>query len=94
MRLATIRTGHGTRAVRMDADGAVETGHPDVGTLLADRSGREMAAAADGPVHPFGSLDCAPVVPRPGKIICVGLNYEPPTWSSPPRQPWPTSHPY
>ena len=75
MRLATIRTGHGTRAVRMGADGAVETGHPDVGTLLADASWREVAAAAGGPVHPLRTLDYAPVVPRPGKIICIGLNY-------------------
>jgi acylpyruvate hydrolase len=59
----------------MSADGAVETGHPDVGALLADGSWREVAAAADGLVHPLGSLDYAPVVPRPGKIICVGLNY-------------------
>jgi acylpyruvate hydrolase len=61
MRLATMRTGHGTRAVRIGADGAVETGHPDVGALLADGSWREVAAAAGGPVHPLGSLDYAPV---------------------------------
>lgn len=54
MRLATIRTAHGTRAVQVGADGAVETGHPDVGTLLADRSWQEVAAAAGGPVHPLG----------------------------------------
>jgi acylpyruvate hydrolase len=36
MRLATIRTAGGTLAVRLAPDGAVETGHPDVGALLAD----------------------------------------------------------
>ena len=75
MRLATIRTGGGTRAVRVDADRAVETGHADVGALLAQPDWRALAEAADGPAHDRSSLDHAPVVPRPGKIICVGLNY-------------------
>jgi len=75
MRLATIRTGGGTRAVRIDADRAVETGQPDVGALLALPDWRAVAEAADGPAHDLASLDHAPVVPRPGKIICVGLNY-------------------
>ncbi|MFL6094657.1 MAG: 2-hydroxyhepta-2,4-diene-1,7-dioate isomerase, partial [Blastococcus sp.] len=75
MRLATVRTAGGTRAVRVDADRAVETGHPDVGALLADPDWRSVAEAADGPAHDPAGLDHAPVVPRPGKIICVGLNY-------------------
>jgi acylpyruvate hydrolase len=75
MRLATIRTGSGTRAVRVDADRAVETGHPDVGALLAEADWRRTAETADGPSHELHALDHAPVVPRPGKIICVGLNY-------------------
>jgi acylpyruvate hydrolase len=75
MRLATIRTAGGTRAVRLDADRAVETGHADVGALLADRDWRLAAAAADGATHDRTTLDYAPVVPRPGKIICVGVNY-------------------
>lgn len=77
MRLATIRTSDGTRAVRVDAAAAVETGHGDVGALLAEPSWRELAAAARGPEHPRDGLDYAPVVPRPGKIVCVGLNYAP-----------------
>lgn len=32
-------------------------------------------AAADGPRHDFATAVLAPVVPRPGKIVCVGLNY-------------------
>jgi acylpyruvate hydrolase len=75
MRLATIRTATGTRAVRIDGDGAIETGHADLGVLLAERNWREQAAAADGPSHDRAALDYAPVVPRPGKIICVGVNY-------------------
>jgi acylpyruvate hydrolase len=75
MRLATIRTATATRAVRIDGARAVETGHADVGELLADPAWRALAEAADGPEHDAGTLDHAPVVPWPGKIICVGVNY-------------------
>ena len=40
MRLATIRTGSGTSAVRIDGDQAIECGAGDVGTLLAPPTGR------------------------------------------------------
>ncbi|MFD4603028.1 fumarylacetoacetate hydrolase family protein [Streptomyces sp. NPDC058464] len=75
MKLATIRTGAGTAAVRVDGTEAVETGHPDVGALLAEDGWRELAAAANGARHALDTLDYAPVVPRPQKIFCVGLNY-------------------
>ncbi|MDT7710803.1 MAG: hypothetical protein QOG20_6410 [Pseudonocardiales bacterium] len=35
MRLATVRTSGGTRAVRIDEDAAVDLGHADLGDLLA-----------------------------------------------------------
>ena len=38
-------------------------------------AGAESAAAAGGEQHAVSSLDLAPVIPRPGKVICVGLNY-------------------
>ena len=75
MRLATIRTESGMSAVRIDGDEAVECGASDVGTLLASADWRARAGAADGPRHPLADLSYAPVVPRPGKIICLGLNY-------------------
>ncbi|MBN9101104.1 MAG: fumarylacetoacetate hydrolase family protein [Pseudonocardia sp.] len=75
MKLATIRTTDGTRAVRIDDVGAVELGHADLGVLLARPDWRAEAAAASGPVRPLDGLDYAPVVPRPEKILCVGLNY-------------------
>ena len=75
MRLATIRTGSGTRAVRVDADNAVETGDADLGALLHRPDWRDRAAAAAGPAHPVAGLDYAPLVPAPEKIICVGANY-------------------
>ncbi|MEU8246171.1 fumarylacetoacetate hydrolase family protein [Nonomuraea sp. NPDC048916] len=75
MRLATLRLPRRTTAARVDGDHAVEIGVRDVGELLAQPDWRERAAAADGPRHPLATADLAPVVPRPGKIICVGLNY-------------------
>ena len=48
MRLATIRLPGGTRAVRIDGGQAVETGHSDVGKLLAAPGWAESAAAAGG----------------------------------------------
>jgi acylpyruvate hydrolase len=75
VRLATVRTATGTRCVRVDAHGALESGHADVGELLATPGWRAVAEAADGARHHLAGLDHAPVVPRPGKIVCVGLNY-------------------
>jgi acylpyruvate hydrolase len=75
MKLATIRTATGTRAVRVDADRAVETGEADVRALLERHDWTAHAAAAAGPVHALDALDYAPLVPAPEKIICVGQNY-------------------
>jgi acylpyruvate hydrolase len=75
MRLATIRSGGATRCVRVDADAAVETGHVDVGELLAEPRWRDIAAKASGIEHDAGSLDFAPLVLTPQITLCVGLNY-------------------
>jgi acylpyruvate hydrolase len=75
VRLATIRSAAETRAVRVDEDGAVETGHADVGDLLREPDWAAVAAGATGRRHPLEGLDYAPLVPNPEKIVCVGLNY-------------------
>jgi acylpyruvate hydrolase len=75
VKLATVRTSSGTAAVRLDADGAVHLGASDVGALLADPDWRERAAGAAGERMGLQDLDYAPLVPRPEKIVCVGLNY-------------------
>jgi acylpyruvate hydrolase len=75
MRLATLRTPNGTRAVRVEGDTAIELGAPDVGALLGMPDWPERAAATGGVRHALAEADLAPVVPRPGKIFCVGLNY-------------------
>lgn len=75
MKLATIRTPEGTRAVKLTGHGYVDLGAADVGELLADPAWRARAAAAEGRTYPVEGADLAPVVPNPGKILCVGLNY-------------------
>ncbi|NUP61545.1 MAG: fumarylacetoacetate hydrolase family protein [Nonomuraea sp.] len=74
MKLATIRTADGdTRAVRVDGENLVDLGFADVGALLARPDWAEHAARTEGRTVPGAGY--APVVPRPGKIVCVGLNY-------------------
>src|SRR5262245_1335565 len=75
MRLATIRTYHGTRAARIDGGTAIELGYTDVGALLGDTDWRTIASSGRGPEHDAGALDYAPLVLRPEKIVCIGLNY-------------------
>jgi acylpyruvate hydrolase len=76
MRLATARLNGGTTAVRIDGHAAVELGFADVRGFLAE--GEDWRARADssvGKVHELASLNLAPVVPSPEKILCIGLNY-------------------
>jgi acylpyruvate hydrolase len=75
VKLTTLRTPAGTRAARVDGDTAIEIDAPDLGVLLADPAWRARAAAADGTRHELAGADLAPLVPRPGKIFCVGLNF-------------------
>ncbi len=75
MRLATVRADGSTIAVRVDDDGFVEIGPADVGELLRVPDWRELAERAAGPRHSVDGADLAPLIPRPDKIICVGLNY-------------------
>jgi acylpyruvate hydrolase len=75
MKLATIRTADGTRAVRLDGEVLVDLGHSDLGALFAEADWRSQAAAASGTTYPVEGADFAPVVPNPSKVVCVGHNY-------------------
>ena len=76
MRLATVRTPDGTRAARQDGDELVLLeGAADVGELLATPGWWDLAAGAEGQRVAFDGADLAPVVPRPPKIVCLGMNY-------------------
>jgi len=75
MKLATLRTGGTTRAVRVDGDTLTDLGYPDLGALLEQDDWAAIAAAATGATYPLAGAEFAPVVPRPSKVVCVGLNY-------------------
>ena len=75
MKLATLRTGFGTSAIRIDGDNVgVELDYEDVGQLLRSEDWRKAAQLSGEPVV-FDHADLEAVVPTPGKVICVGLNY-------------------
>jgi acylpyruvate hydrolase len=77
MKLATLRVGTRTTAARVEeSDGeVVEVSAADVGALLAQEDWPQIAAAAAGTRHSLSQVDYAPLVPRPGKVVCVGQNY-------------------
>jgi acylpyruvate hydrolase len=76
MRLATLRIDGTTAAARVDDDTATLVGdYADLSALLAEPDWRRIAEHATGQAIPLSGVDYAPVVPRPGKIVCVGLNY-------------------
>lgn len=64
-------------------DGVVELsgrldGVADLAALLADDAAlaraRDIAARAEAS-YPLAGVQLAPVIPRPGKVVCVGINY-------------------
>lgn len=75
MKLATVRDGVRTLAVRLDGNDAVDLDLADVGAVLRREGWQEWAAGVDGARRPVDGLDYAPLIPSPDKIICVGLNY-------------------
>lgn len=75
MKLATIRTPLGNRVVRVDTQIATEVGYDSLEVLLAESGWRATASNASGQQHELAGLDYAPLVSRPEKVICVGLNY-------------------
>ena len=85
MKLATLRIDGSTRAAALADGSAVLLDASCVGELLAQEGWRERADAALAALDP-DRLDperlvpesawaLAPLIPRPGKIFCVGLNY-------------------
>jgi len=75
MRLATLRTESGTRAVKVVDEALVDLGAPDVGSFLQDEDWRSRAEGAEGVMYARRGATFAAPVARPGKVLCVGLNY-------------------
>ncbi len=85
VKFLTYRAGTATRLAVLDGDAAVDLNQalpevpPDMAAALA--AGIDLAAAghtalaSPAPRLALAGLTLAPVVPRPGKIVCLGLNY-------------------
>jgi acylpyruvate hydrolase len=74
MRLTTVRTPSGTRAGRVEGGDVVLLPFADLNDLLARPDWAQLATSA-GDIIALDETMLAPVVPRPPKIICLGLNY-------------------
>lgn len=73
MKYTTVRVNGATRAARVRDDVLELYGLPDVDALLtALAAGEDLDVTED---MALAGADLAPVVTRPGKIICVGANY-------------------
>ena len=83
MRLASFRTAQGASYGAVTKQGIVDLGrrlgnrYSDLRTLL-ERNGLEEARKAAGSPADYKESEVTwlPVIPNPGKIVCVGLNYE------------------
>jgi 2-keto-4-pentenoate hydratase/2-oxohepta-3-ene-1,7-dioic acid hydratase in catechol pathway len=85
MKLVTFRSGDTTRLGVIDGDEVVDLNKADASVpsdlRAALKAGIDLNAAAQraiaGGEHraPYASLDLAPVVPEPGKIVCLGHNF-------------------
>ena len=83
MKLLSFRHGGKDTYGVISGNGVVDLGkrlgatYPDLKTLIAkggiDEAKRLASAAADAPLS---AIEYLPVIPNPGKIICVGLNYK------------------
>lgn len=76
MKLATINVEGTPIAVRAEDETYIEIdGYEDVGALLSNPEWSSIAASANGRKYARDEVRLEPVIPRPGKIICVGANY-------------------
>lgn len=76
MRLSTIHTPKGSAAARQKDDHwVVIDGYSDVGELLTQDNWRQLAESAAGSSFHVSETQLSAPFPKPGKIICVGLNY-------------------
>ena len=83
MKLATVRTSRGAAYGIVTDKGFIDLGarvgskHPDLKSLIAARAfGEAQKFMGDKPDHSLAELTWLPVIPNPGKILCVGLNYQ------------------
>lgn len=86
MKFTTFRAGHETRLGIVDGDAVIDINRADPGVPADIRAallaGIDLTAAAKavlgqgrGERLPLAQLALAPLLPQPGKTICLGLNY-------------------
>jgi 2-keto-4-pentenoate hydratase/2-oxohepta-3-ene-1,7-dioic acid hydratase in catechol pathway len=52
-------------------------GYPDLKAIIADNAIDHIAAYAhSSPTYDLSQVTWLPVIPNPGKIVCIGVNYE------------------
>lgn len=59
---------------RLEGESVIDLGSHAAG-LRAGIAAGLLAAPVAGPVLARGQITLLPVIPNPGKILCVGLNY-------------------
>jgi 2-keto-4-pentenoate hydratase/2-oxohepta-3-ene-1,7-dioic acid hydratase in catechol pathway len=75
MRYISFRLNGETRWGRVDGDRVFTLDHVH-SSLKAAIDADELGRGADGDSINLGAIEFLPVLPDPGKILCVGLNYE------------------
>ena len=81
MKFATFRVGNTTSWGLVQGDDILDVGavlrFADLRAAIAAGALEQAAgAAAEAKRYPLASITWLPVIPEPGKILCVGLNYE------------------
>jgi 2-keto-4-pentenoate hydratase/2-oxohepta-3-ene-1,7-dioic acid hydratase in catechol pathway len=83
MKLLTYKTSRGTSYGAVAGQGVIDLGrrlggkYPDLKALIAANAFKEAAALLkEAPDHKLSEIEFLPVIPNPGKIVCVGLNYQ------------------
>jgi 2-keto-4-pentenoate hydratase/2-oxohepta-3-ene-1,7-dioic acid hydratase in catechol pathway len=83
MKLLTYKTSKGATYGAVSGQGVIDLGrrlgakYPDLKALIAADAFKEAAALLkEAPDHKLSEIGFLPVIPNPGKIVCVGLNYQ------------------
>jgi 2-keto-4-pentenoate hydratase/2-oxohepta-3-ene-1,7-dioic acid hydratase in catechol pathway len=83
MKLLTYKTSKGASYGAVSGQGVIDLGrrlgarYPDLKALIAANAYKEAAALLkEAPDHKLSEITFLPVIPNPGKIVCVGLNYQ------------------
>lgn len=77
MRYLSFKRPDGTPTFgRLAGDRVFDLGTPGEASWLRDAiAGGALGALTDGQAYALDSVDLLPVIPNPGKILCIGLNY-------------------